>query len=54
MPIVCKVRTGSSNGEGGSYSSYGAYSVIVITDKPQKSLPDWAVKAVAEAEEVTA
>lgn len=44
MPIVCKVRTGSSNGDGGGgYSTYGAYSVIVITDKPQKPLPSWTV-----------
>ncbi len=53
-PIVCKVRTGSSNGEGGSYASYGAYSVIVITDKPQKPLPDWTTRTAEEVETVKA
>ena len=50
MPIVCKVRTGSSNGKGGSYASYGAYCVIVITDKPQKPLPDWTTRTPEEIE----
>ena len=51
-PTVCKIRVGSRNGDGGGYASYGANSVIVITDKPQKSLPSWAVVEVPQ--EVTA
>ena len=44
-PAVCKVRIGSPNG-GGMYGGYAANSVIVITDKPQKSLPSWEVSEV--------
>ena len=35
---LCKVRIGPS----GSSSLYAADSVIIITDKPQKPLPEWA------------
>jgi hypothetical protein len=51
-PAVCKVRIGSPNSDDSGYGMYAAYSVIVITDKPQKSLPSWEVSEVAQ--EVTA
>jgi hypothetical protein len=43
---VCKVRVGPSNNEPDGYGMYTANSVIVITDKPQKSLPSWEVSEV--------
>lgn len=36
--LLCKVRIGPS----GQHSLYAADSVIVLTDKPQKPLPEWA------------
>jgi hypothetical protein len=44
--IVCKVRASSSG------SWYSAWRVVVITDKPQKPLPDWTYTEAVE--EVTA
>ena len=46
-PIVCKVRGAFP---GGSFSR--PYSVVVLTDKPQKPLPDWS--PVEEAATVSA
>lgn len=53
LPVVCKVRKGPMPNEGGF--SHRAYSVVLITDKPQKPLPlDWeALEVAAEQEAAT-
>lgn len=51
LPIVCKVRAAHSSGG----SLYRARRLIVITDKPQKPLPDWtAVESQPVAAEAVA
>jgi hypothetical protein len=52
LPPVCKIR--GCYGSSDAASMYAAKRVIVLIDKPQADLPDWATVQQAVAAEATA